>query len=187
MRKLKRIVDLLPLFILWVMLSVLLWGFVFTRITDTDHAHKLVFCVDAPVPGDAEIALELKKETREGIRLVRVLAFSYAMMDSKTLEEADLYLIPEDHAEIYRDWLQALPDRLQAAGPLKVVDGVPVGVRVRDGETGKGVYPQWVQYPDRQDYYLCLGAKSLHVTGLEGAVDGEAEEAFLRILRSMEE
>lgn len=186
MRKLKKVFDLLPLFVLWAMLSALLWGFVFTHITDTDRARKLVLCVDAPVTGETEFALEIKKETGEGIRLVRVRSFSYAMMDAKTLEEADLYLIPEDHLETYRDWLLPLPDRLRAAGPVKELDGVPVGVLARDMANGKGVYPQWVQYREDQNYYICLGGKSLHVTGPDGAVDGEAEEAALRLLNAME-
>ena len=186
MRKLKKILDLLPLFLLWAMLSVLVWGFVFNQITDTDRARKLVLCVDAPVPGESEFALEIKKGTPEQIRLVRVRPFSYAMMDAKTLEEADLYLIAEDHLETYRDWLLPLTERLRAAGQVREADGIPLGVLARDGQTGKGVYPAWVQYPDGQSYYLCLGARSLHISGLPGAVDNEAEEAALRLLHHIE-
>ena len=112
MGKLKKILDLVPLFLLWAMISVLAWGFVFNQITDTDRAYKLVLCVDAPVPGENEFALEIKREAPDRIRLVRVCPFSYAMMDAKTLEEADLYLIAEDHLETYRDWLLPLTDRL---------------------------------------------------------------------------
>lgn len=178
----KKILDLLPLFLLWAMLSVLVWGFVFSRITDTDRAHKLVLCVDVPVPGEREMALEIKNGAGEGIRLVRVRPFTYAMMDGRTILEADLYLIAQERLGQYADWLLPLPESLLSAGRTVEWDGVPLGVLVRDGRSGGGLYPGWIQYEEQKDYCLCLGRRSLHVRGTEGAVDTEAEAAALRLL-----
>ena len=49
MGKIRKFFSLVPVLILWLMLSVLVWGFVFTRITDTDPAHKITLFVDSEV------------------------------------------------------------------------------------------------------------------------------------------
>ena len=43
-----------------------------------------------------------------------------------------------------------------------------------------------LRVPVFENYYLCLGARSLHISGLPGAVDNEAEEAALRLLHHIE-
>ena len=66
MKTVKKILSLLPALILWAMISVLLWGSVFVRITDTDRAHKITLCVDAAVPGETELALLLEEKAEGG-------------------------------------------------------------------------------------------------------------------------
>ena len=124
MKLIKRIFRLTPMLITWAMLGVLFWGFVFTRITDTDRAHKIVLCVDAQVPGAAELETRMTGLVRDPIRLVRVEdarhifthvewhMIAYSVRVSPEIERADprlLFVSDEDLRANY-----ALPSAFSA-------------------------------------------------------------------------
>ena len=80
MRTVKRIFSLIPLLLLWLMLCVLVWGFVFTRITDTAPENKIVLWVNASVPRATEMAVQLEEKLACRIKMVQVRPFGYALM-----------------------------------------------------------------------------------------------------------
>ena len=169
MKLIKRIFRLTPMLITWAMLGVLFWGFVFTRITDTDRAHKIVLCVDAQVPGAAELETRMTGLARGPIRLVRVLPFSYAMMDASTLTDADLLIVRDTNLERYADWFAPWPEQLSSAGRFWERDGVPCGLLIHTAGQADALsaYIDYAQPPQDgdADYYLCIGAHSLHTGG----------------------
>ncbi len=188
MKKIKRFAALIPALVLWLMFSVLLWGFVFTRITDTSPRCKLTLCVDAQVPGDTELALRLEENAGEGIRMVKVRPFSYAMFDGAELTGADLFIVPASHVETYRAWFRPLPEEFWNEKDLMILDGTPLGVQIFWAETGRGAAQDCISYRNEdggaEDFYLLFGAESLHVAGNENAVDSEALSAA-RLLMDM--
>lgn len=186
MNKMKRFFDLVPALLMWLMLSIFLWGFVFNILTEVPAAEKVVLFIDAPLTEETALAVSLEKTTGEGIRMVQVRPFSYAMMSSEALEAADLYIIGASSVETYRDWLAPLPPELQA-GEVLSLDGQPLGVKVFDAATGEGIASEHIGYnhPSKvlEDHYLCVGVKSLHVQSHEHAVDNEAVTCALALLK----
>lgn len=173
MNKLRRFFSLIPALVLWLMVSTLVWGFVFTRITDTDPAHKLTLFIDTQVTDATGLAVKLEEQLSGNIKMVKVHPFTYAMLDGEQLKAADLFIIRADHMETYGDWLTPLPE--------EIGEDDAWGVRAYDAETQSGIAADCINYrplgePD-MDYYLCFGKQSRHNPSLENAVDNAALDA----------
>ena len=163
MKTIKRLLALVPAFAVWLIACVLLWGFVFTRITDAPAEQKIVICVDAPVENATGLAVELENRLGGRIRMVQVRPFTYAMFDGDALRKADLFIVPASHVETYREWFTKDPP----------------GIPAYDAQTGQGIAVRHIQYalPDaeNENYYLFLGAASCH----NGEKDTLAQETAI--------
>ena len=186
MRKIRRLLDLLPMMLMWLVLSVFLWGFVFNFLTDAAPENKIVLFADAAVPDATGLAVQLEATVTAPVEMVQVRPFSYAMMGSEAIGSADLYIVSASQAETYRDWFSPLPEALLDAGPLLEMDGIPFGVRVYNAAAGTGVASSFITYMQpgaaAEDYYLFVGSSSLHVQNHENAVDDQAVTCALHLL-----
>lgn len=174
MKKLKPFFDLFPAMLLWLMLSIFLWGFVFSALTDIPAGEKVSLFVGAPLTQEASLAAALEQGIAAPVRAVQVRAFAYAMMSSDEIEQADLYIVAAGDVETYREWFTPLPQELQAQGDL-LLDGQPYGIRVYDAATQTGAALDNICYGN-EDYYLLFGARSLHLT------DGQSAACVLLLL-----
>ena len=186
MSKLRRFLSLIPALMLWLMLSVLVWGFVFTRITDTDPAHKISLFIDSEVTDATGLAVQLEEHLDGNISIVKVHPFTYAMLDGGQLEASDLFIIRADHMETYGEWLTPLPEDMRGVYPEYNLDGVPFGVKAYDAESKKGITTEYINYlplsEPEEDYYLCFGQKGVHLASLDNAVDNAAVDAVKVLL-----
>ena len=173
MRVLKNIFSQLHVYIVGLILSFVLWGFVFNILTDAPAERKLVLFADVERCSDRAMAAALEAERPEGIRLVQVHSFGYAMFDETNLLNADLYIVRAQDAAGYRDSFRPLDlSGLDTEGlTLFELDGQPFGVRVWDGE--RGCAASFLGYGEGE-YYLFVGARSLHA--------GEKDDAAYRML-----
>ena len=160
MRVLKNIVSQLHVYVVWLILSVVLWGFVFNILTDAPAEKKLVLFAEVAGCRDRELSSALEKHRPEGIRFVQAHSFNYAMFDQSGLLNADL-----DTEKFSADALTLLE-----------LDGQPCGILVWDGE--KGSAADYLDYGEGE-YYLFLGANSLHA----GEKDDAAYELLGEILQ----
>lgn len=153
MKKFRRVMDLVPMMLLWLVLCAFFWGKIFMGLTDTSPENKIVLFIDARVPLATELAVEMEKEKGETIEMVKVYPFTYAMMGGEALGAADLYIVPQAHADEYTEWFSDVHER------TVVYDGV------------QGAADQYISYEDLpgEMYYLYYGKNSLHLE------DGEAE------------
>ena len=180
MKPLKRLWNLLPAMILWGMLSVFLWGWIFTFLTDTKPENKLTLFIDAAVTDGTGLAVQLEETLLDdAISMVKVHPFTYAMLDGEPLRQSDAYIVRASHVEEYRDWFAPLPEGLTAASPdLLLLDGLPYGIRVYEAATGTDIAQAFLTYHDpalpEEDFYLMLGKASLHLTANPGGLDDRA-------------
>ena len=183
MKPMKRLWNLIPAMILWGMLSVFLWGWIFTFLTDTQPENKLTLFVDAAVTDGTGLAVQLEETLLDDtISMVKVHPFTYAMLDSEPLRQSDAYLVRASHVEEYREWFApwsvgfSVKDGSDEA--LLLLDGAPYGIRVYDAATGTGIAQAFIDYHDPalpdEDYFLMLGKASLHLTANEGGLDDRA-------------
>ena len=171
----KKLFSLLPILLLWAALSVLIWSWIFSLLTDTSPDKKVVLFVDLAHVEDRALAVTLEEALPAELRMVQVHPFSYAMLDSEQLLSADLYIIRESSLKAYQEWLAPLPDALRH-GELWPDADEPVAVKIADNGTGSaGMYVSYTQPDGTQEAcYLCFGKQSLHVAGNEGATDAAA-------------
>lgn len=186
MKKRRLFFDLVPAMILWLMLSIFLWSFVFNFLTDAPREEKLVIFIDAPVKEETHLAAALEEKMPEGIRMVQVRPFSYAMMGSDDIENADLYIISQSAAEEYAGWFPPLPDEMQQ-GEVLMMEGIPAGVKIYDAASQSGPAMEYIQYAvpgkEEEDYYLFAGKNSLHLDENDKAVDNAAVLCAFELIR----
>lgn len=165
----KALAGAIPLLIIWLMASALLWGFVFNVLTTARPEHKLVLFIDARVPDPLSMAVELEKDKPEHIRMVEVHPFSYDFMDSD-IGRSDLYIVREDELGKFAGGLVPVPEALRGGVyDLVMHGGEPYGIRVHE----PGEASPWITYEDA-GYVLVFGAESRHLTTNEKGVDDEA-------------
>ena len=92
--------------VIWIMLAILLTGFVFARITDTDPSRKITVFADCKIRDAADLAEKLEKGMEGSVRMVKVHPFSYAMLDSAQIKNADLYIVPDSKKEEFAEWFR---------------------------------------------------------------------------------
>ena len=153
MRFFKNLWAHLPLFLLWGVISAMLWGWIFTFVTDTAPENKVTVYCHVPAVQDTELAARLEETMPEGLRMIKVHSFDYVMFGEVT--GGDVYIIPASEVGSF-------------AGDLAPVDGV-FGVKVYDAASGAGAALSYIRYGG-EDYCLFLGAGSVHLT------DGKALE-----------
>ncbi|MGX8699641.1 MAG: hypothetical protein ACSW8F_06885, partial [bacterium] len=127
----KRILGQLHIYILWLLLSTLLWSWIFTLVTDTVPAKKLTLFIDAPAVEDTLLAAALEAELPPGIRMVKVHPFAYAQFSEATVAQADLFLLSAEHLEAFQE---ALADGSALPGEGVTLNGVCLGVKCRPAE-----------------------------------------------------
>ncbi|MBQ6430596.1 MAG: hypothetical protein IJJ99_01780 [Oscillospiraceae bacterium] len=162
----KRILSRFQVYLLWALASVLLWSYVFSFLTDAKPAKKLSLYISAENVEEVELAARLEEYgLPDGIRMIKVRPFSYAMFSDRDLLSADLYIVKASEAAGWRDSFRPLPDGM--TGDLDLGDGVQ-GVRVYDAASGTGVFDELIGYA-AEDYYLFFGAQSQHTEAGDGA------------------
>ena len=151
----RALARLFPAAVIWAMVAVMLTGFVFTRITDTDPAHKITVYVWCEVRNAPELAERLERELDGAVRMVKVHPFGYAMFGSEAIRTADLYIVPDSQKEEYRDWFAPEDGEAEASG-----------IPVYDPDTGMNVAGTYFLYAPEgvppEPYRLYVGIASPH-------------------------
>ena len=183
MRILKNILSQLHIYMIWLILAALLWGWIFTFVTDTTPAKKVVVFIDAPSCMDKELRLELEKDMPKGLRMIQVHPFTYAMFDENTLLRADLYIVPASKAEEYRDSFTPLDGNVLVDYPVSSRGGI----LVYDAQAKTGSATDYITYTvpgeEGEDYYLFVGTKSIHAASLNNIGDDAALAVAETLLR----
>ena len=179
----KRTAQLLPSLLGWALVSVIFWSWVFNLLTETDRAHKVTLFANMHALEDRALAISLEEELPDGIRMVQVHSFDYALMDSVSLETADLYIMTEAQAREHADWLCPLPAGLPAGSGELVLNGEAVGFCLRP-EGKPGIAAAFLHYDEagEEAWYLCFGRGGFHLRDLENGVDHAALSVALRLL-----
>ena len=162
MKVLKNIGSQFYLYLLWLLVSVLLWGWIFTMITDTTPDKKITIFIDAYAVEDKALSIELEKSMPDGIKMIRVRSFSYAMFQESSILGADIFIVKESEIELYRDSFRG------------------EGIKVYDARTGQGAARQFIRYTAdeaTEDYYLFYGAESVHT--------GNKDEAAFSVVQTL--
>ena len=178
MRGIKRFFAQLPAYVLWLMFSAVLWGWIVGLLTDTTPEKKVTLFLDVPAVEDAALSAALEQPLPEGIRMVKARAFSYVLFQQDALHACDLYVLPASEMESFCPDLLALEGFVAPDSWTK--DGAVYGLRCYDADTAAGAAAAYVQYlaPDRaaEDHYICVAKNSPHID------DGAALRVALRYL-----
>lgn len=144
----KKIFSQLHTFVLWALISALLWMWIFTFVTDTSPENKVTLYCLTPQMQDVRLAAALEETMPEGLRMIQAHPFSYVMFGVDDFYRGDIFILPASEIENYKELLSP-PEEGQ-------------GVKVYDAATGTGAAASYIDYTD-EDYYLFLGTGSMHL------------------------
>lgn len=185
MRKQNKVTMLLALMVSWAILAAIFWCWIFTFLTDPPSDQKVTLYVDAAACRETELALRLEQDVPDGIRMVKVHRFSYAMFGGDALRASDLYLIREPEKETCMDWLAPLPEEFRDLADLFAPDGTPVGILIFDPATEEAYAPDLITFaaPGEEEtkVWLAFGAGSPR---LDKSPDGP-DEAVTSVARTL--
>ena len=148
MRVVKNIFSQLHTFVLWLLVSALFWGWIFTFVTDTSPEKKVTVYCRVPAVEDTAMAAALERDMPEGLRMVKVHSFDYVMFGTDAFDRGDVFIIPASED----------PDFVKDLLPLEGEQGT----EIYDAGTGEGAATAYIQYGD-EDYYIYLGSGSVHL------------------------
>ncbi len=148
MRLIKNVFSQLHSFALWMLMSFLIWGWIFTLVTDTSAEKKVTVYCNVPLIEDKAMALKLEENMPDGLKMVKVHSFRYVMFDMENMELGDIFILPESEIDTFR-------------AELRPISG-DVGEKVYDAASGTGIATEYITYGD-EDYYLFLGGESVHL------------------------
>lgn len=178
MRTIKRILSQLHRYVLWALISAVVWAFVFTRITDASPKRKVTVYTDAPAVSEITLEAKLEEELPDGIKMVKVRHFTYAAFNSDAPSEADILILSESSVKEHLDMLSPIP-RDPREGDY-VEGGSLYGIKVFDLASGSAVCGEYFTYTyivsetPNQNYYLCFNNDSIHLGGWNGSADDAA-------------
>ena len=188
---LRKALRLLPGLLLWALISILFWTWIFNFLTDTDRRYKVTVFVNMHLLRDQDLAIALEEELPAGIRIVQVHSFDYALMDSTSLETADLYIMTERQAREHPEWLCPLPASLAASADTLMLEGNAIGLLLGtagenahlpdSSENPASAYLNYAEAPG-EPWYLCFGQGGYHLSFLENGKDDAALPIALRLL-----
>ena len=181
MQVFRNIWSQLHRFVFWALLSTILWAWIFTLITDTVPEKKVTLYVQTEDCRSVELTLKLEENKPEGIKMIKVHPFSYAVFGDRELREADLYAVKGAEAEAMLSSFAPLDgDSLDTGGrELYIRDGVCYGVKL-SGPGEAGAAASYMGYEPGESYYLFFNAESLHLGSSDGAALRVAE-ALLKL------
>lgn len=181
MRTVKKLLSNIHRYVLWALISFLLWAWVFTFLTDTARKNKVVIYSDAPGIMTRELELELSKALPDGIKMIKVHSFSYAMFDTSDAEKADIYLLTREEAIEFESAI--LP--VEETGEDCIMkDGKSLGRELCSPEKAGGRASEFFEQGviPEGGVYLCYSSGSVHIGEPNGSEDNAAvlvaEELF---------
>ncbi len=189
MKVLKNIFSKFYLYLLWAMIAAMLWGWIFSFVTNTTPNKKVTVFINTYACSDTDLAVELEKDKPENIKMIKVHPFSFSLFDSSTFVKGDIYIIKSSEIETYLPSFCPLNEQFRAENPLYqyyyAEDGTAWGIKVYDAETSTGVATEYLTYTvegaPQEDYYLFFNADSIHI----GALNGSSSDAALTVAENL--
>ncbi len=148
MKFIKNVFSQLHTFLLWALVSFLVWSWIFTFVNDAPAAQKVTVYCNVPAIEDTALAVKLEEHLPEGLKMIQVRSFDYVMFDTGTIDEGDIFILPQSAIEDYD-------------GQFDPIAGQE-GTLIYDPETGQGAAKSYIIYGD-EPYYLFLGTGSVHL------------------------
>jgi hypothetical protein len=162
-------------YILWALLSAVLWAWIFTLLFSAPAGKKVVIYADLPKLDHNALSIVLEEDLPEGILRVDAQTFDGMLFDMSSVLKGDLYLIPESKAEEYLASFAPI-DRTDFPGEsFYESDGQAYGILVYDEETGRNVGGDLIFYIPHERCWLFFNKDSIHT--------GTQDDAAITIAR----
>lgn len=183
MRVVRNLWSQLHRFVLWAILSTVLWAWIFTLVTDTTPARKVTLYVWTEECREQELTEALEETKPDGIRMIKVHPFPYALFDSQDMLNADLFVVPGSQLQDFTEAFAPIDPAALDTGDWELfrIDGQAYGVKIYDAASDRGAAMRYLGYWPGEDHYLFFNLSSLHLGGEGDGAALRVAEALLRL------
>lgn len=173
----KRILRNWFRYLLWALMSVMIWAWIFTLLFSAREKRKITIFADVPEIEENALSIELEKDLPKGIRLIDAKTFNALLFQQYAVLKGDLYLVPESDAETYLPSFTPIDRAAFPGAAFYEADGEAYGILLFDGQSGPAVGGQYVTYAAGERCWLFFNKDSKHL----GAWNGSADDAAIVI------
>lgn len=179
---LKRILGNWHRYVLWAVLSGIVWAWIIMLATKTDASQKVTVYADLPVIREEALELALEREKPDSIKYVEAKSFDNIIIDQSAVLQGDLFLIPESKAETYLASFAPIedPETLFPGQTFYESDGKAYGIVVFDEPAGIWIGKEYVMYIAEERCFLFFNKDSKHI----GAWNGSPDDAAIVIAKN---
>lgn len=163
MRFIKNLLSQVHIYLIWILLSIIFWAWIFTFVTDAPAPEKVVVFVEAPRVEYRLMSARLEENLPQGIRMIKVHPFTYAMFDEGQIAEADILIVRESGLEAMSEDLADMT----LEGDIYYIEGRPVALKA------SGAASEYITYAPDEDCWLVFPARGAHLG--DGAAEAVAE------------
>ena len=161
-------------YILWTLISVILWTWIYTLLFSAPPKKKVVLYADQPELDRNALSMALEEDLPKGIRIVDTAAFDDMMFNQTAVLAGDLYLISESKTEEYLASFAPI-DRADFPGAtFYESDGEAYGILVNDESAGLKIASRYVYYLPGERCWLFFNRDSVHLGTGDRAKDDAA-------------
>ena len=170
----KWILRNLHRYVLWALLSVVIWAWIFTLRFSAKAEEKVSLFAELPGISGNGLAMALEEDLPEGIRRVDPSNFDVGLFNQQSVLSGDLYLVPEAEIEMFASSLAPIDRTAFPDATFYEIDGEAYGILISDPETGFSVASDYVIYYQNVRCWLCFNRESIHLGGWNGSADDAA-------------
>lgn len=166
-------------YVLWALLSVIVWAWIFTLLFSAKAAEKVSLYAELPGINGNGLAAALEEDLPEGIRRIDPGSFDVGLFNEESVLAGDLYLVPEPEVELFASSFAPIDRSAFPGETFLEIDGTAYGILASDPETGYGAASEYVVYYQNVRCYLCFNKDSIHL----GTWNGSADDAAITVAR----
>lgn len=185
MNILRNIKNNLHIYMLWILASLLLWGFILVNITTPSQDKRVTIFINSYACETERIEEKLNENKPSNLRKIFVHEFTYASFASNSIEDGDIYIIKESEYTKYSpDFIALNNDFVSSHSTYDYYsdsNGTDFGIKVYDKTTHKGIFKDYIQYTypedgvyEEENYFLFFNKKSIHIGNLNDSSSNSA-------------
>ena len=181
MNTVKGILRNLHRYALWLILSVVIWAWIFTRINDAPASKKLILYADLDAMDREALAAVLEEDMPDSIRFVELQLFVDAMFEPANVVRGDMFIVSDSQAEGVLQDLAVIDKSAFVGRTFYESEGKAYGILVYDEAAGVRIGAKYLAYEPGGTYYLFFNRDSQHI----GTWNGSADDAAIRAANTL--
>ncbi len=177
---LKQILRNWHRYVLWALLSGLLWAWILVLVTKASPSQKVQLYADLPRIETEPLEIALEHDLPNGVKYVEARCMDNLLIDLSVVLQGDVFLIPESKTEEYLASFAPIDKNAFPGQSFYESDGTAYGIVVFDEDADIWIGRDYVMYIAGERCILFFNKDSQHL----GTWNGSPDDAAITIAKN---